>query len=152
MKASKHCIDIIRDFEGFRSRVYLCPAGIPTIGYGSTRYPDGRRVTQLDPPITEEQAADLLRATLAPYEEAVTQHVTVPMNQNEFDALVSFTYNVGPSALQQSTLLRKLNRGDRAGAANEFRRWSTAGGKVLPGLVKRRELERGLFLGQADVV
>lgn len=145
MKASERCLDLIRRFEGFRSKPYRCPAGVPTIGYGSTRYADGRPVKLTDAPITQEQADDIMRQTLGEYENAVNRYVTVPLSQNEFDALVDFAYNAGAKNLLNSTLLRKLNAGDRKGAAREFDRWVHANGEVLPGLVKRRMAERNLF-------
>lgn len=145
MKASEKCLELIRRFEGFRSKPYRCPAGVPTIGYGSTRYADGTPVKLTDAPITEAQADDIMRQTLGEYENAVNRYVTVPLSQNEFDALVDFAYNAGAKNLLNSTLLRKLNAGDRKGAAREFDRWVHANGEVLPGLVKRRMAERALF-------
>ena len=126
--------------------VTACPAGIATIGYGSTQYPDGRKVTLVDRPLTEDEADALLAATLRPFEQAVTKMVTVEITQAMFDALVSFAFNLGGNALRGSGLLRKLNAGDKAGAAAEFKKWVYAGGVVLPGLVKRRESECRLFL------
>lgn len=147
MKASPQCIALISSFEGFRAAPYLCPAGVPTIGFGSTRYPDGRKVTLQDPPITEDEAAEILAATLGGYEREVDRMVNIVVEQHEFDALVDFAYNCGARNLESSTLLKKLNRGDREGAAAEFGKWVNGGGKVLPGLVRRREAERRLFLG-----
>ena len=95
MKTSPQGLAIIKKFEGFRSKPYLCPAGVPTIGYGSTRYEDGRPVKMTDAPITEAQAQELLQATLAKYEDCVNGAVKMPINQNQFDALVSFAFNVG---------------------------------------------------------
>jgi GH24 family phage-related lysozyme (muramidase) len=145
MKASEKCLELIRRFEGFRSKAYRCPAGVWTIGYGSTRYADGTRVHQSDPPITEAQADDIMRATLGEYERAVDRYVSVFVNQNEFDALVDFAYNAGAKNLLNSTLLKKLNAGDRKGAAKEFERWVYADGQILGGLVRRRMAERVLF-------
>ncbi len=145
MKASDNCLQLIRECEGFSTKPYLCPAHIPTIGYGSTRYADGRAVTLSDAPITTIQADALLRATVAPYEEAVTRMVIVPLTQAQFDALVDFAYNVGTQNLRISTLLRKLNTGDYNGAAAQFGVWVNGGGRRLPGLVARREKERQLF-------
>lgn len=145
MKVSDNCLELIRKSESFKAYPYRCPAGIPTIGYGSTRYPDGRAVRLSDPPITKEQANDLLFATLGEYENAVTRYVTVPINQNQFDALVDFAYNAGAQNLRKSTLLKHLNKGDATRAAKEFGKWIYGGGKVLKGLVKRREAERELF-------
>ncbi len=109
-------------------------------------YADGRKVTLKDAAITEPQALELLAKTLGKYEKAVNDYVKVPLTQNEFDALVSFTYNLGAGNLLSSTLLKKLNAGDKAGAANQFDVWNKAGGKVLQGLVTRRAAEKDLFL------
>ena len=146
MQASKNCIDLIKKFEGFSATAYLCPAGVPTIGYGSTRYADGTRVTLKDPKITEQVATDIIVATLnTEYVPAVNRYVQVPINQNQFDALVSFVYNLGTKSLLNSTLLKKLNAGDFAGAAEEFDKWVMAAGKKLAGLVARRSSEKVLF-------
>lgn len=143
---SDACLTLIRKHEGFRSKPYRCPAGVPTIGYGSTAYADGTPVRMSDAPITQRQAEQLLRATLLGYEVAVRDCVRVPLSQSQFDALVSFAYNAGPQALRGSTLLRKLNQADYAGAASEFGRWVNGDGKRLPGLVRRRADERQLFV------
>jgi lysozyme len=145
MKASQACIDLIHRFEGFRESPYLCPAGVPTIGYGSTRYPDGSHVNLTDPAITRERADEIMRATLVEYEEAVNRYVRVFLSQNQFDALVDFAYNAGAKNLLNSTLLRLLNTGDYDRAAAQFNRWVYAGDKVLPGLVRRRMAEKALF-------
>ena len=146
MKASAECLSLIQNSEGFAAAPYLCPAGVPTIGYGSTRYVDGRAVAMADAPITRLQADEIMRAALVEYEAAVTRYVTVEMTQNQFDALVDFAYNAGAQNLRTSTLLRLLNAGDADGAANQFGRWVNGGGKRLPGLVKRRALEHVLFM------
>ena len=148
MKTSDMGLSLIKSFEGFSSKPYLCPAGVPTIGYGATYYPDGRRVTMQDRPVSEADATDMLRSMLASYEAGVSRFVLVPVTQGQFDALVSFAYNVGLSALKDSTLLRLVNARDYAGAAAQFARWNRAGGKVLPGLTRRREAERKLFVGR----
>lgn len=145
MLASDNLIQLIKQFEGFKAKPYLCPAGIPTIGYGSTMYPGGRSVTLKDPMISEAQAVIILKDTLSYYVAAVNRGVLVPLNQNQFDALVDFAYNVGVGALQKSTLLKKVNAKDFQGAANEFAKWTQGGGKELPGLVKRRAAEKALF-------
>ena len=118
----------------------------PTIGYGSTRYEDGTRVTMKDKAITQAQAKTLFMNTLTTYEAAVNRNVKVPISQNQFDSLVSFTYNLGEENLRTSTLLRKLNVRDYKGAADQFPRWNKAAGRVLNGLVRRRAAERELFL------
>lgn len=146
MKTNQAGLDLIKHYESFRSAPYLCPAGVATIGFGSTRYADGRKVTMVDRPLTEEEAEELLMATLVSYERDVEVLVTVPLNEDQFSALVSFAYNLGSTALKGSTLLKKLNAGDYLGAADEFRKWVKGGGQTLPGLVRRRESERSLFL------
>ena len=148
MKASDDCIALIKSFEGFRSKPYLCPAGVPTIGYGSTRYADGHAVSLDDTPISEQQAQEIMRATLTTYEDAVNRYVVPQLTQAQFDALVDFAYNAGAQNLRTSTLLKKLNAGDFVGAAAEFGRWVNGGGKKLAGLVRRREAERVLFTGE----
>lgn len=145
MKVSDNCINIIKKFEGFYAKPYLCPAKVPTIGYGSTRYPDGRKVLLSDVPITEQQAVDIMKRNLEAYERDVLRYVKVSINQNQFDALVDFAYNVGSKNLLTSTLLKKLNAMDWLGASKEFAKWVYADGKKLNGLVKRREAERVLF-------
>ena len=148
MKTSDKGVALIKQFEGFRSKPYLCPAGVPTIGYGSTYYPDGKKVTLRDNPVTEADATAMLRSTLVRYENGVDRYVQVPITQGQFDALVSFAYNLGLAALKGSTLLRLVNERNFVGAAAQFSRWNKAGGKVLPGLTRRREAERKLFVGQ----
>ena len=146
MKTSSKGKAIIKQYEGFRAKPYLCPAGVPTIGYGATYYMDGRKVTLRDAAISESDGDKLLDKMLVKYEDAVNRYVQVPINQNQFDALVSFCYNVGQENLRNSTLLKKVNAKDFKGAADQFLRWNRAGGKVLAGLTKRRTDERNLFL------
>lgn len=132
-------LNLIKDFEGCRLKAYLCPAGVWTIGYGHTQG------VKPDMVINQLQAERFLRQDLKRFEDAVTSLVKVPITPNQFSALVSFAYNVGTGALYDSTLLRKLNKKDYKGAANEFLRWNKAGGKVLPGLTRRRLAEKDLF-------
>jgi len=146
MKTSPKGIALIKSAEGLRLKAYPDPGtgGLPwTIGYGST---SGVTRNML---ITENQAEQMLAEDLVRFERIVQRAVRVPVNQGQFDALVSFTYNVGEGNFTKSTLLRKLNACDAAGAAEQFSRWINSGRKVLPGLVKRRAAERGLFLGIA---
>lgn len=138
-------VDLIKRYEGFSAKPYLCPAGVWTIGYGWTH-----GVTKDTPNITEAYAADLLIRGLERYENSVKRLITVPLTQGQFDALVSFAYNLGGGALQRSTLRARLNRGDYKGAAEEFMKWVKAGGRTLKGLVLRRASERAMFLG-ADI-
>ena len=135
-------IGLIKSFEGLRLKAYQDAVGVWTIGYGTTR---GVKPGQQ---ITEAQAESLIKTDLARFERDVSQAVRVPINDNQFAALVSFTYNVGSGAMRSSTLLRKLNRRDIRGASNEFPRWNRAGGRVLAGLTRRRNAEKALFLGQ----
>lgn len=141
-KVSYAGLQLIKKFEGFKSHPYLCPAKVATIGYGATYYPDGKRVTLKDAPITEIVASDLLANMLGIYEKAVDSFTTDAITQTQFDALVSFAYNVGVTALKNSTLLKKVNINPNDPAiATEFRKWVKGGGKTLPGLVTRRALE-----------
>lgn len=144
-KVSHRAIALLHHFEGFREEAYLDAVGIWTIGYGNTRWPDGRPVRKGDR-VTKEQGEELFRAILSTFERGVLDAVKVPLTQPQFDALVSFAYNVGLGALGTSTLLRKLNAGEYREAADQFLRWDKAGGKVLAGLTRRREAERELFL------
>lgn len=148
---SAACVSLIEASEDFCSKPYLCPAGIPTIGFGSTRYEDGRTVALKDAPIDRARAERLMLAVLAAeYAPAVRRYVIVTLTQGQFDALVDFAYNCGTQNLRTSTLLRLLNSGDYAGAAAQFDRWTRANGEVLGGLVKRRAAERRLFERRAE--
>ena len=145
-KTSKKGIDLIKKYEGFRSKPYRCSAGVPTIGYGATYYPNGQKVKLSDPAIDEKHASILLEAMLVPYEKAVDSFCRDDINQNQFDALVSFAYNVGISALKNSTLLKKVNINPKDKTiSNEFAKWNKGGGKVLKGLVLRRNDEAKLY-------
>lgn len=146
MTPSTQCLEIIEQCEGLRLAPYLCPAGVPTIGYGNTRHEDGTPVKLTDAPITQQRAEALLRFSLGSFVDAVNRYVQVPLAQGQFDALVSFAYNLGPQALRTSTLLRRLNAGDYAGAADQFDVWVMIGGKKSNGLVIRRAMEKKLFL------
>lgn len=148
MRVSEQCLKLIREFEGFSAKPYKCPADVATIGFGSTRYEGGKAVSMSDPEITVARALDLLKVTLWEYEGAVNRLVTVPLKQWQFDALVSLVYNIGPRNFGESTLLKKLNMGNYTAANFEFSRWNKGGGVVLPGLVRRREAESALFMGQ----
>lgn len=146
MKTGKSGVDIIKTFEGFKSKPYLCPAKIPTIGYGATHYGNGVKVKLTDKPITEAQATDLLTAMLAQYEAQVNRVLKRELNQNQYDALVSFTYNLGGGALSKSTLMKKVNANPcDASIKNEFAKWVNAGGVPLKGLVRRRAAESDLY-------
>ena len=145
MKISKNGLAIIKEFEGLRLKAYDDGVGVWTIGYGTTRYPSATKVKRGDN-ITEEQAEAYLLHDVSRFENAVNRLVKVPLTQNQFDALVSFTYNLGEGSFGASTLLRKLNARDYSGAATEFLRWNKAGGKVMAGLTRRRKAEHDLFL------
>lgn len=136
-------LHIIKDSEGLRLKAYTCPAGVWTIGYGST----GPHVTP-GLVITEARAEELLREDLARFEAFVADKCA-PATDNQFSALVSFAFNLGNGALKDSTLRRKHMEGDYVGAAAEFPKWNKAGGRVLAGLVKRRQREAQLYRSQS---
>lgn len=138
-------IKLIAQFEGCYLQAYLCPANVWTIGIGTTIYPNGVKVKKGDK-CTLEQAHEYLAHDMIEFEKTVNDSVKVPLSQNQFDALVSLTYNIGSTAFKNSTLLKKLNAKDFTGAADQFLVWNKGGGKVLKGLVRRREAERALFL------
>ncbi|MBD2059836.1 lysozyme [Oculatella sp. FACHB-28] len=131
---------MIKHFEGFRPQAYICPAGVPTIGYGSTL---GVRMGDR---ITQQGGEDLLQRDLVRFERAVSDMVKVPLTSNQFSALVCFAFNVGIGAFQRSTLLKLLNQRNYQSAADQLLLWNKGGGRVLQGLVRRREAERALFL------
>lgn len=145
-KTGRAGIELIKEFEGFRSKPYLDPIGIPTIGYGATYYLDGRRVKMTDPPITKEQGTELLKKMIVEYELSVNTLVKSSINQNQFDALVSFTYNLGAANLKKSTLLKKVNKNPNdLSIEAEFLKWNKAGGRVMAGLTRRRKAEAELY-------
>ena len=147
MKISNNGIELIKQFEGLSLKPYLDAVNIPTIGFGNTFYEDGTKVTLKDKPITEQRATELLEFIAnKTFSENINKVVKVPLNQNQFDALVSFSYNIGNKNFNWSTLLKKLNLSDYEGASLEFGRWNQAGGKILNGLVSRRQKEKELFL------
>lgn len=144
MKTSDRGIEFIKEREGFRAEAYLCPSGVPTIGYGHTSgVIDGQTCT-------EAQAEEWLREDLAAAERAVTEAAGEGLSQCRFDALVSFTFNVGTAALRRSTLLRKV-KADPSDPSirDEFGRWVHGGGRVLPGLVARRKAEADLYFSES---
>ena len=147
MEISKQGIELIAEFEGFRSKPYLCPAGVPTIGYGTTWYPNGSHVKLSDKPISREEALTILKYQVdRSYGASVDRYVQVDLTQNQYDALVSFTYNLGAGNLKSSTLLKKVNQKKFARASREFLKWDKAGGRRLKGLTRRRKAESELFL------
>ena len=145
---------IIAQFEGLRLKPYLCSAGVPTLGYGSTFYPSGRKVTMRDKPITQETAFWMLKQVANMFAKDVDSLVTSNINQNQFNALVSFAFNLGsdidadniPEGLGDSRLLRRVNANPNdPEIAREFVKWNKAGGRVLDGLTKRRLKEAELY-------
>ena len=139
MKVSQECIDLVKFFEGFEPKAYLCPANVWTIGYGRTK-----NVKEGDE-LTELQAERDLLEELDEFAEQVLNTVKISLDQNELDALTSWTYNLGVGNLQSSTLLKKLNSGDKNSVPSEMVRWNKAAGKVLAGLTRRREAEAKLW-------
>jgi lysozyme len=140
MEVSQRGIDLIKKFEGFSSTPYLCPAKVSTIGYGHTQ-----GVLLTDPPITIADGEDLLRNDLQSFEAEVLRLVRVSLSQSEFDALVSFVFNIGTYNFAKSTVLRRLNKGLRKEAGEAMLWWNKAGSVVLPGLIKRRQAEKDLY-------
>ena len=136
-------IALIKQYEGLRLTTYKDAVGIPTIGYGHVENPIPPGGTRT---ITAEDAEQILREDLQRFEHDVNNMLTVEVTQNQFDALVSFAFNLGPANLKSSTLLRKVNSGDFNGAAEEFPKWNHAGGQVLAGLTASRNAEKNLFL------
>jgi lysozyme len=148
MNLSQCCLDLIKKWEGFVPIAEPCPAGYPTFGWGSRYDINGQAVKNGDI-ISKQEAEELLRYECKSYSEVINQCVTVPLNQNQFDALVSFTFNVGPNAFKGSTLLRELNKKNYSGAAEQFLVWNkiTKNGQLIPlqGLTNRRKDEKALF-------
>jgi lysozyme len=141
-KTSQRGIDAIKQYEGFSAVSYSDVAGKQTIGYGHL-ITAGEKLLHL----SEDEAEGLLRADLALAEKAVSDLVLTPLSQCEFDALVSFVFNLGRNAFKNSTMLRLLNKGDLDAAAQQFERWNQAGGNVVAGLTRRRRMERAMFEG-----
>lgn len=141
---TNRCIELVKKFEGFRNKIYLCPAGYPTIGYGHVVLKHEKE--KFKNGITQEEAEELLILDLAKREIKITPWIKVEIHPWMFDAILSFVFNVGIWAFYRSTLRRKLNRGEFYDAANEFLKWVYAGGRKLKGLVRRRQAERELFL------
>ena len=142
MKLSENGIKLIKKYEGCRLKAYKCPRGVWTIGYGHT---DNVRPDDF---ITQDEAEELFKQDVKVFENAVNKLVKVKLNQNQFDALISFAFNLGygNKGLGGSTLLRLLNNSDYIGASKQFSRWVYSGDRVLEGLIKRRNEEKELFL------
>ena len=145
MKTSPKGLQLIKKYEGYKTTPYRCPAGLYTVGYGhlignGLQLPDEWNRT-----FSRGEIDELLRTDLARFERGVLRYCTVYFTQSQFDATVSFSFNLGLGVLQRSTLRQKLNRGDYDGVSKEFLRYTRAGGKVLKGLVRRRQAEYNLF-------
>jgi lysozyme len=141
MKTSANGLNLIKDFEGFQPRIYLCPAGKVTIGYGHVVLVGEKFST-----ITKEQASILLAKDVRFAEKTIANVVMCDLTQNEFDALVSFIYNIGGTAFRKSTMLKYLNNEAYLDAADELLKWCHIGKEVSQGLLRRRKAERALFL------
>ena len=139
MKISLEGLSLIKKFEGCRLEAYYCSGGVLTIGYGHT---GGVKETDV---ITQEAADKLLKGDVLKFEEYVEDNVIVELDQSQFDALVAWTFNLGPGNLRESTMLKKLNDADYASVPSEMKRWNKAGGKTLDGLIRRRNAEALLF-------
>jgi len=150
MRPTENAFGLIRPWETFKSYPYLCPAKVPTIGFGSTYYKDGTKVKLSDKPISLEAAESLMDFVATEMGNQIYELVEVILTQNQFDALVSFVYNVGISAFAGSRLLKKINAGLMDEAALEFPKWNKSKGKILGGLIKRRAQEMELFLENAN--
>ena len=142
MKISDEGLSLIKHFEGCELKAYRCAANVLTIGYGSTK-----GVTE-DMEITQEEAESLLQEEMHEYEGYINDMVKVPLEQHQFDSMVSWVFNLGSGNLSSSTLLKKLNNSEYDEVPEQIKRWNKAGGKVLEGLVRRREAEALLFEGK----
>lgn len=144
--AGAEAVQLIKNAEGFYSKPYICPAGVATVGYGTTRYPNGNRVGINDKSIDESTALVYLSHDLKVFEQGVDALTRDDVNQNQFGALVSFAYNLGLTNLKNSTLLKKVNANPNdATIRAEFMRWNKANGKVMNGLTRRRAAESALY-------
>ena len=139
MKISLEGLSLIKKFEGCRLKAYYCSGGVMTIGYGHN---GGVKETDV---ITQDEADKLLKGDILKFEQYVSDNVKVDLDQSQFDALVAWTFNLGPGNLRESTMLKKLNNEDYESVPFEMRRWNKAGGKTLDGLIRRREAESLLF-------
>tara|TARA_B100000902_G_scaffold156351_1_gene152693 strand:- start:390 stop:833 length:444 start_codon:yes stop_codon:yes gene_type:complete len=139
MNISQEGLALIKKFEGCRLKAYRCSANVLTIGYGHTGG------VKEDDTISQPEADELLKEDIAKFEEYVSDNVIVELKQYQFDALVAWTFNLGPGNLRESTMLKKLNDADYASVPFEMRRWNKAGGKTLDGLIRRRQAEGLLF-------
>jgi lysozyme len=146
MKLDKKGYDLIKEFEGLKLKPYLCSASVPTIGYGSTYYENGKKVKLTDAPITKERADALFQIVADDFAKRVLPLIKKPLTQNQFNSIVSFAFNLGVRALQNSTLLRLINiNPNDANIAKEFLKWNKASGVVVKGLTNRRIKESALY-------
>ena len=143
-------INLVKTFESFFQKAYRCPAGVPTIGYGTIKYSDGRSV-QLGETISKEQAEVELNREIEEKWNGIKGLILVPLNVNQKDALVSFAYNCGVQAFKTSTLLKKINANQLDDVPNQLMKWVNANGKALPGLWRRRLAESLLFMGIKEI-
>jgi len=140
---------MICEFEGFSAKPYLCPAKLATIGYGNTFYRDGRKVTMVDKEITKVEAFDMFKDIADKFAKKVSTCVKTPINQNQFNSLVSFTYNVGVANFMNSTLLKRVNANHNdPDIRTQFLRWDKVGTKKLAGLTKRRIYEADNYFAE----
>ena len=146
MKLSDNGFTLLGELEGIVLRPYKDSVGIPTIGIGSTYYEDGTKVKMTDKAITKERAIQLAKNVVKSFEEQVNKSILLPMTQNQFDAMVLLCYNIGKSGFARSSVVRNFNLGNIQKAADSFLLWNKAGGRVVQGLVNRRNKERSLFL------
>jgi len=146
MKLDENGYKLICGFEGLRLKPYLCSANIPTIGYGNTYYPSGKKVNMTDAPITKEYAFEIFKDIADRFAGKVDLLVTKELNQNQFNALVSFAYNVGTGNFASSTLLKRVNENpNNLIIKSEFAKWNKANKKVIDGLTNRRKKESDLY-------
>ncbi len=146
MKLNNSGYLLITEFEGFSAKPYLCSAKVPTIGYGNTYYPNGTKVTMLDKEITKVQAFEMFKHIADKFASKVSKLVTSPLNQNQFNALVSLAYNIGIAAFTNSTLLKKVNTNHNDKSIElEFKKWNKVNKKEVAGLTRRRLYESKVY-------
>lgn len=152
MKVNNDALNLIKEFEGLRLEAYKCSAGVWTIGYGTTAAAGVGVDPKAGMTITEAEADWYLEKAIEKFASKIEGYITAPINENQFGAFVSLAYNIGPTAFKKSSALRHFNNGDLDKAASSILLWNKAGGKVLKGLVRRREAERSLFLRPVQLI
>jgi lysozyme len=146
MKLNARGYDLIKQYEGYSDRPYLCPAGIPTIGFGNTYYPNGSKVKLTDKQITREYANEMLQFVADNFAKEVSKSIKSIISQNQLNALTSFAYNLGMTNFKNSTLLKKVNANPNDPTIKEeFLKWNKSNGKILQGLINRRRAESNLY-------